>query len=284
MPCVAAIFSSLFVAINWLVTRLFLGIAWLYSFPHVLKGLAIITFFGFIVCFGTSSYWDVHMGSHVDSAKLPLGCQCNCPIAPAPAPTIIHHLGVKWVFLNIWHTYHAAIVITLFCLAMAATAFAEYALVTNWRSESLAGIRQLLTPVETLGQLRKTVLEMCILRLFVLISDVFCDPKEVDALIFLAFVCAYLHFVAIFKLLGIGNDFGWLDGIVSVILSAFEHFVRPWLYLQLLGILLTSILVCYKNLIWSGQGQRLPRETGQAERVGLIEMGVRGERREKEHH
>lgn len=267
MDCLTAIYNSLGFIINLFVTMLFQGIAWAYSHPNVLKSQAIIAFIGFLACFGTGSYWDVHMGSHLDSEKLPLGCQCHCPIAPAPVPTIHVKRGF---FFNLWHTYHAAIVKTIYYFSMALIAFSEGFLVKFWGSETLDGIRQLLTPCETLGQLRKTVLEMCILRLFVLLSDVFCDPKEVDVHIFLAFVCAYLHFVAIFKLLGIGNDFGWLDGLVSVILSAFEHFVRPWLYMQLLGILLTSIVVCYKNAIWSGHGQRLPQENGQAEGAQLI--------------
>lgn len=279
--CSTAIIGCFVHIINLLVTWFFQGIAWVYNNRRVLESQAVITVIGFLVFFGTSSYWDVHMGGHLDSENLPLGCQCHCPIAPAPAPTT----HVKWSFFsNLWYTYHATIVETVYYLAVAAICFVEYMLVGNRNSDSLAGIRQLLQPFKTLGQLRKTVLEMCILRLIVFLSDVFCDPKEVDMHIFLAFICAYLHFVAIFKLLGFANDFGLLDGIVSVILSAFEHLVRPWLYIQLLGILLTSIVVCYKNAIWAGQGQMVPQGGDRVEGVELIPFASREERVEEEHH
>ncbi|CAH2058698.1 unnamed protein product [Thlaspi arvense] len=103
-------------------------------------------------------YWDAHIGDNIDSEN-PLGC--HCPVAPAPSLPI----GVEWTFfLNLWITYHSAIVITLYCLAIAATAFVEILLVAQWNTDRLARIREALAPCETLGQLRKSIIEMSILR------------------------------------------------------------------------------------------------------------------------
>ncbi|VVB02766.1 unnamed protein product [Arabis nemorensis] len=201
------------------------------------------------------------MGNGIASENL---SQCPCPLAPAPA--IHHHIGL---FLSLWHQYRGVFLQTVYYLVIMLVGVGEIFLVNHKESDRLVWFREALG---NLGQLNKSLIEITVLRLIVFLGDVFCDPNEVDLALFLTFVFAYLHFASVFKLIGIGNDFGWLDGLVSVILTAFEHFVRPWSFMQLLGIVLTTIVVCYKNTMWSGQGKKLQREGTQEESTGLIEM------------
>lgn len=157
------------------------------------------------------------MGSDIDSENLsPLGCQCHCPVAPTPHPSI-HHLGV---FISIWHKY-GAILQTVYYFAILLFGVAEACLVKHWTCDRLARVREALAHHGTLGQLKKSLIEITVLRLIVFLGDLFCDPSEVDLALFLTFVFAYLHFASVFKLLSMRNDFGWLDGLVSVILTAF---------------------------------------------------------------
>lgn len=115
------------------------------------------------------------------------------------------------------------IIQTAYYVAMVVYGGAAISLVGYWRSDRLVRLMEACAPFV---ELYKLLTEVCVLRLIVLLGDVFYDPKQVDWFLFLTFVFPYLHFASVLKLIGIGNDFGWLDGLVSMVLVAFEHFAR----------------------------------------------------------